>query len=156
MIRSGSPGDVMDLFKTLPASSDQTPTKVIRTRVMGAESIWTIDHDDAKYFLATGFGNFGKSPFFKAGFRRLLGDGVFASDQRGLWAWHRSLTRPHFVRDRIADVVAMEEHSRRVATWLSAQTDLGKSVDVQDRKHTPLSLDLQNHLYPYLLQFRRV
>lgn len=134
MIYSGSPGDVMDLFTTRvaqPINSDQ-PTKVIRTRVMGVETIWTIDHDDAKYFLSTGFGNFGKSPFFKAGFRRLLGDGVFASDQRGLWAWHRSLTRPHFVRDRIADVVAMEEHSRRVATWLSAQTDLGKSVDVQD------------------------
>jgi len=134
MIYSGLPGDVMDLFKTgvaQPTNSDQ-PTKVIRTRVMGVETIWTIDHDDAKYFLSTGFGNFGKSPFFKAGFRRLLGDGVFASDQRGLWAWHRSLTRPHFVRDRIADVVAMEEHSRRVATWLCAQTDLGKSVDVQD------------------------
>nr|AHK06535.1 putative cytochrome P450 [Puccinia horiana] len=134
MIYSGSPGDVMDLFTNRvaqPTNSDK-PTKVIRTRVMGVETIWTIDHDDAKYFLSTGFVNFGKSPFFKAGFRRLLGDGVFASDQRGLWAWHRSLTRPHFVRDRIADVVAMEEHSRRVASWLSAQTDLGKSVDVQD------------------------
>ncbi|KAH9448641.1 hypothetical protein MJO28_015099 [Puccinia striiformis f. sp. tritici] len=134
MIHSGSPGDVMDLFKTgvaHPANSDQH-TKVFRSRVMGVETLWTLDHDDAKYLLSTGFGNFGKSPFFKAGFQRLLGDGVFASDQRGLWAWHRSLTRPHFVRERIADVVAMEEHSQRVATWLSTQTDLGKSVDIQD------------------------
>ncbi|OAV90036.1 hypothetical protein PTTG_06619 [Puccinia triticina 1-1 BBBD Race 1] len=134
MIHSGSPGDVLDLFKTgvaQPLNPDR-PTKVFRSRVMGVETIWTMDHDDAKYFLSTGFGNFGKSPLFKAGFRRLLGDGVFASDQRGLWAWHRSLTRPHFVRERIADVVAMEEHSQRVATWLSTQTELGKSVDIQD------------------------
>ncbi|KAA1086774.1 hypothetical protein PGT21_011516 [Puccinia graminis f. sp. tritici] len=134
MIHSGSPGDVIHLFNSRvpkPIHPDQ-PTKVFRSRVMGVETIWTIDHDDAKYFLSTGFPNFGKSPLFKAGFRRLLGDGVFASDQRGLWAWHRSLTRPHFVRERIADVVAMEEHSHRVATWLSTQTDLGKSVDIQD------------------------
>ncbi|KAI9607936.1 hypothetical protein H4Q26_005386 [Puccinia striiformis f. sp. tritici PST-130] len=93
----------MDLFKTgvaHPANSDQH-TKVFRSRVMGVETLWTLDHDDAKYLLSTGFGNFGKSPFFKAG-------------------------------ERIADVVAMEEHSQRVATWLSTQTDLGKSVDIQD------------------------
>lgn len=139
MIQSGSPGDVLEQFKIDQSgtfksdrSSSKALHKVIRVRTMGTQTIWTLDHEDAKYLLSTGFENFGKSPSFKAGFRRLLGDGVFASDQRGLWAWHRSLTRPHFVRDRIADVVAMEEHSRRVASWLEAQTDLGKSVDIQD------------------------
>lgn len=144
-IRSGSPNDIMLFFNSssIPPPSTDTSTqnnpsscspspKVIRTRVMGSHSIWTLDHNDAKYLLSTAFGNFGKSPFFKSGFRRLLGDGVFASDQRGLWAWHRNLTRPHFVRERIADLVAIEEHAKRVANWLACQADQHKTVDVQD------------------------
>lgn len=126
-LTSGKPSDNLDLFQSFP-----NPTSIIRTRALGIESIITLSHLDAKYLLSTGFQNWGKSPHFKQAFEPLLGDGVFASDQRGLWAWHRALTRPHFARERIADVHAIEEHSTRIVNWLEKKAHDQTLVDLQD------------------------
>lgn len=124
MTRSGQPGDVLELFKDFPQK-----TQVIRTRTFGVETILTLSHLDAKHVLSTGFSKWGKSQNFKESFRPLLGDGIFASDQRSLWSWHRSLARPHFVRERVADVEACQEHASRLVMWLQA-TD--QPVEIQD------------------------
>lgn len=124
---SGTPDDSVEQFRKF--SPD---TQVIRTREFGRETIHTLSHLDAKHVLTTGFANWGKPPNFMAAFEPLLGTGVFASDQRGLWSWHRALTRPHFAQQRVADVDAIEEHAARVVAWLEKKAEAQEMTDVQD------------------------
>ncbi|CAH7685108.1 cytochrome P450 monooxygenase [Phakopsora pachyrhizi] len=126
-LKFGQPGDLLKFFKGLKTSS-----KVVRFRSYGIESLLTIDPRDSHYMLSNGFSNFGKSPHTQAAFKRLLGDGVFTSDQRSLWAWHRHMTRPHFSRDRIEDFEAVEFHCQRIVNWFIKQSDSDRFLNIQD------------------------
>ncbi|KAH9822161.1 cytochrome P450 monooxygenase [Melampsora americana] len=130
LIASGTPGDIRHLFSRDRGISPGT--HVLRTRSFGSEMIHTLSHLDAKHVLATGFEKWGKSPDAVEGFKPILGDGVFASDQRGLWSWHRALIRPHFTRKRISDLDACEEHVHRVVTWLKKKSEVDEGADMQD------------------------
>ncbi|KAG0142449.1 hypothetical protein CROQUDRAFT_50276 [Cronartium quercuum f. sp. fusiforme G11] len=124
----GTPQSAIEFFNEFPIG-----TQVIRTRHLGTETILTKSHLDAKHILTSpGFTNWGKSLHLKQAFKPLLGDGVFASDQRGLWSWHRALTRPHFAKERIADVKASEEHADRVVEWLEKKAMAHEAIDIQD------------------------
>lgn len=123
-LSNGTPNDLHQLFRHHPAH-----TQVIRTRALGIEIVTTLSHLDAKHILTSGFPKWGKSPHFKEAFQPLLGDGVFTSDQRGLWSWHRAITRPHFARERIANVEAVQEHSARVISWLEHRSQ--QPVEIQ-------------------------
>ncbi|EGG06527.1 uncharacterized protein MELLADRAFT_86535 [Melampsora larici-populina 98AG31] len=107
-------------------------TKAIRINILGTEIIHTFSHLDVKYILSKNFQNWGKSNSFVEALYPLLGDGIFNSDQRSLWSWHRTLTRPHFTKKRISDVEACEEHVSRLISWIEFQNISDHSVDIQD------------------------
>lgn len=130
IIATGTPSDIRGLFSKERGISPGT--QVLRTRSLGIEMIHTLSHLDAKHVLTTGFEKWGKVPDSVEGFRPILGDGVFSSDQRGLWSWHRSLIRPHFSRKRISDFDACEEHIHRVVTWLKEKSEVDEGADIQD------------------------
>ncbi|EGG03624.1 cytochrome P450 protein [Melampsora larici-populina 98AG31] len=92
----------------------------------------SFSHLDIKYILSNNFQNWGKSDHFIASFYPLLGDGIINTDQRALWSWHRSLSRPHFSRERIADADACEEHVLRLIQWIKIQSRLKQAIDIQD------------------------
>ncbi|EGG02922.1 cytochrome P450 monooxygenase [Melampsora larici-populina 98AG31] len=128
-------GTISDLRHPFSRARGISPgTQVIRTHYLGIEMIHTLSHLDAKHVLTTGFQKWGKSPDAVEGFQPLLGDGVFSSDQRGLWSWHRSLIRPHFTRKRVSDLDASEEHIHRVVKWLKNKTEVDEGADIQDGK----------------------
>ncbi|KAG0145318.1 hypothetical protein CROQUDRAFT_45993 [Cronartium quercuum f. sp. fusiforme G11] len=128
MYSTGVPGDAVANFRNFPEG-----TQVIRTREIGFDVIHTLSHLDAKHVLTTGFEKWGKAPPFVEAFKPLLGEGVFLSDQRGLWEWHRALTRPHFLRERgVANVKVIEEHMERVLVWLEKKAEAQEVVDIQE------------------------
>lgn len=129
-LASGTPSDVIKNFYKIPGLHGRA--QVIRTRHFGMEMIQSLSHQDARYMLTTNFDNWGKLPDFIDSFQYFLGEGVFSSDQRGLWSWHRSLTRPHFTRDRVSEMHACEEHIPRVITWLEKRSEAVEAVDIQD------------------------
>ncbi|EGG03011.1 uncharacterized protein MELLADRAFT_109700 [Melampsora larici-populina 98AG31] len=107
-------------------------TKAIRINVFGTEIIQTFSHLDVKYILSNNFQNWGKSDSFIEAFYPLLGDGIFNSDQRSLWSWHRTLSRPHFSKQRNSDADACEEHVSRLISWIEFQNMSDHPVDIQD------------------------
>ncbi|KAG0148850.1 hypothetical protein CROQUDRAFT_669713 [Cronartium quercuum f. sp. fusiforme G11] len=124
--QSGTPDDSVAQFRKFPS------IQVIRTREFGKETIHTLSHLDAKHVLTSGFSKWGKPPNFMTSFEPLLGAGIFASDQKGPWSWHRALTRPHFAQQRVGDVDAIEEHAARVVVWLEKKAETQEMVDIQD------------------------
>lgn len=130
VISKGTPLTAIEPFKAFSPSSN-----VIRFRYLGIDTIYTNSHLDAKYILTTSFEKWGKSNQLKQAFKPLLGEGVFATDQRGIWFDHRNLTRPHFNRERVSDVVNVcLDHSNRIVSWLEDKSKIGQAVDIQDSK----------------------
>ncbi|KAH9822199.1 cytochrome P450 [Melampsora americana] len=129
---------VVSHYKSDPSSSldylnsYSKSTKAIRFNVLGTEVIQTFSHLDVKYILSKNFQNWGKSDNFMKAFNPLLGEGIFNSDQRSLWSWHRSLSKPHFSKQRISDVNACEEHVQRLVHWIEIQIQSNRSIDIQD------------------------
>ncbi|KAL5632233.1 hypothetical protein ACGC1H_000286 [Rhizoctonia solani] len=97
------------------------------TRLLWSDLIVTIDHDVIKYMLATGFNSFGKGPIQQARLESFLGDGIFNRDGE-LWKFHRTMTRPFFVRERISEFDLFENYTQK----LLARIEEGVPVDVQD------------------------
>ncbi|KAH9818293.1 cytochrome P450 [Melampsora americana] len=119
---------VVSHYKSDPSSSldylnsYSKSTKAIRFNLLGTEVIQTFSHLDVKYILSKKYQNWGKSDNFMGAFNPLLGEGIFNSDQRSLWSWHRSLSNPHFSKQRISDVNACEEHVLRLVHFFSRLT----------------------------------
>ncbi|EGG09027.1 uncharacterized protein MELLADRAFT_123957 [Melampsora larici-populina 98AG31] len=123
-------GDPSSSFAYLNSHSKVTPA--IRINVFGTDIIQTFSHLDVNYILSKKLQNWGKSNSFKEALYPLLDDGIFNSDQRLLWSWHRTLSRPHFTKKRNSDVEACENHVSRLIGWIEFQNGSDHSVDIQD------------------------
>ncbi|CAE7113403.1 unnamed protein product [Rhizoctonia solani] len=86
----------------------------------------TIDHDVIKYMLATGFNAFGKGPIQQARLESFLGDGIFNRDGE-LWKFHRNMTRPFFVRERISEFEVFDSYTQKMIARIDEAP-----IDVQD------------------------
>ncbi|CAE6503085.1 unnamed protein product [Rhizoctonia solani] len=100
-------------------------------RLLWDDLIVTIDHDVIKYILATGFNSFGKGPKQQARLESFLGDGIFNRDGE-LWKFHRNMTRPFFVRERINEFDLFDNYTQKLLARISECVDAGLPVDVQD------------------------
>ncbi|KDN35004.1 hypothetical protein RSAG8_11947, partial [Rhizoctonia solani AG-8 WAC10335] len=100
-------------------------------RLLWDDMIVTIDHDVIKYMLATGFNSFGKGPNQQARLESFLGDGIFNRDGE-LWKFHRAMTRPFFVRERISEFDLFDNYTRKLLARIGECADEGLPVDVQD------------------------
>ncbi|CAE6433878.1 unnamed protein product, partial [Rhizoctonia solani] len=60
-----------------------------------------------------------------------LGDGIFNRDGE-LWKFHRAMTRPFFVRERISEFDLFDNYTRKLLARIGECVDEGLPVDVQD------------------------
>ncbi|CEL62808.1 Cytochrome P450 52A1 OS=Candida tropicalis GN=CYP52A1 PE=1 SV=3 [Rhizoctonia solani AG-1 IB] len=100
-------------------------------RLLWDDMIVTIDHDVIKFILATGFSSFGKGPKQQARLEGFLGDGIFNRDGE-LWKFHRNMTRPFFVRERISEFELFDNYTQKLLARVGEHVDTGAPVDVQD------------------------
>ncbi|KAH8796248.1 cytochrome P450, partial [Flagelloscypha sp. PMI_526] len=61
----------------------------------------------------------------------VLGSGVFNSDG-DIWKFHRGLTRPHFIREKVQDFDLFEHHSNLAILKIQEHLKKGYAVDIQD------------------------
>ncbi|KAF5326502.1 hypothetical protein D9611_000513 [Ephemerocybe angulata] len=99
--------------------------------IMYSDLIFTACPEHLKTMLATDFQNYVKGERFQEGMGSVLGTGVFNSDG-DMWKFHRSITRPVFTRDRIADFDLFDRHSDQVLVKLKERLREGHAIDFQD------------------------
>lgn len=94
----------------------------------GRQAIMTADPKNVQAILAIKFKDFDLGNVRNKAFQPLLGQGIFASDGH-IWERSRSLIRPNFVRNMIADMDVYESH---VAKLIGAIPKDGSTVDLQE------------------------
>lgn len=100
-------------------------------RFLWDDLIVTVDHEVIKYVLATGFSSFVKGPRQQARMESFLGDGIFNRDG-DLWKFHRSMTRPFFVRERVTEFDLFDRYTQKLLTRIAEHADRGQPMDLQD------------------------
>ncbi|GJJ08896.1 hypothetical protein Clacol_003116 [Clathrus columnatus] len=99
--------------------------------VLGDYGIVTFEPEYIKTILATNFDNFEKGPRFRKMFRSVLGNGVFNADG-DIWKFHRAMTRPFFVRDRVTDFDIFDRHADIAINKMIERLSEGEPIDFQD------------------------
>lgn len=94
--------------------------------VLGRKIVSTIEPENIKAVLATQFNDFCLGTRHRE-FYPLLGDGIFTLDGAG-WTHSRSMLRPQFARDQVADLDLMDGHITRLIELIPKD---GSSFDIQ-------------------------
>ncbi|KAH7332564.1 cytochrome P450 monooxygenase pc-3 [Rhizoctonia solani] len=127
LVKSTHTGYVAEVWGELAKEYGNT----FNMRVLWSDMVVTMDHDVIKYMLATGFNSFGKGRILQDRFESLLGDGIFNRDGE-LWKFHRNMTRPFFVRERISELDLFDNYTQKLLARIGECVDEGVPVDVQD------------------------
>ncbi|KAF8998684.1 cytochrome P450 [Cyathus striatus] len=122
--KDGYPGDFMWSWIEKYGYTYQVPLP-LETR------IFTFEPDHIKAILATQFDSFEKGPMFMEQAKSLLGTGVFNSDG-DMWKFHRTITRPFFIRERISDFEIFGTHADNALKQAKARLAEGYPIDFQD------------------------
>ncbi|KAF8996816.1 cytochrome P450 monooxygenase pc-3 [Cyathus striatus] len=93
--------------------------------------VFTFEPDHIKALLATQFDTFEKGPMFMEQARSMLGTGVFNSDG-DMWKFHRTITRPFFIRERISDFEIFGVHADDAVRQAKERLAEGYAIDFQD------------------------
>ncbi|BDD63877.1 hypothetical protein MAP00_008734 [Monascus purpureus] len=80
--------------------------------IFGKRIVATREPENIKAMLATQFQDFCLGDRYKQ-FHPFLGDGIFTLDGKG-WSKARTLLRPQFVKDQVADLALMDDHITRL------------------------------------------
>ncbi|KAF8533882.1 cytochrome P450 [Trichophaea hybrida] len=96
--------------------------------IFGSDVVQTVEPENIKTVLATLFKDFSLGPVRQEAFHAMLGDGIFTLDGKG-WEYSRSLLRPQFSREQVADTEVLDVHVSRVLDLI--QKVEGKEVDLQ-------------------------
>jgi hypothetical protein len=95
--------------------------------LLGEEVINTAEPENIKAILATQFKDFSLPPRRKESFHPVFGHGIFTTDGAE-WEASRTLLRPNFVRNQIADLRTFEDHISRMISKIPRD---GSTVDLQ-------------------------
>jgi cytochrome P450 len=76
----------------------------------------------------------------------ILGIGVFCSDQKSLWKFHRNLTRPHFAKEITNDFSHFSLPVEKTIDYLKSVSSKGQSLDIQDL-FARLTMDIGTKLF---------
>jgi len=113
LMRAAKRGDVPDHITNRYSTYGNT----WKGRVFFDTTIGTIEPENIKTILATGFKDFALGSQRHDSFYPLLGDGIFTLDGAG-WEHSRANLRPQFSREQISDVEALELHVQRLMNRL--------------------------------------
>lgn len=89
--------------------------------------VMTKDTENIKAVLATQFNDFGKGQYFIEKFGQFLGSGIFNADGE-IWSHARSIMRPQFLKERVADLDNFENKMQRLFDLITP----GEVVDIMD------------------------
>ncbi|KIJ34667.1 hypothetical protein M422DRAFT_233351 [Sphaerobolus stellatus SS14] len=104
---------------------------IFANNVLGDYRVITIEPQHVKQILTFDFNKFEKGPMFNKIAVSVLGGGVFNSDGER-WQFHRKLTRPFFVKERIADFGIFDTKSSIALQKMQERFDQGHAIDFQD------------------------
>ncbi|KAJ7220117.1 cytochrome P450 monooxygenase pc-1 [Mycena pura] len=104
---------------------------VFNLRLLWSDAILTACPKHMQTFLATDFHNYVKGDRFRLNMQSVLGDGVFNSDGE-MWSFHRTMTRPYFVRDRVRHFEIFDRHSEKMISLIKSRLREGFPIDFQD------------------------
>ncbi|KAL3419543.1 n-alkane-inducible cytochrome p450 [Phlyctema vagabunda] len=109
------------------------------SNVLGTVPIFsTIEPENIKTIMATKFADFDIGAMRTRAFGPLLGNGIFTNDGQ-LWQHSRSLIRPSFSKDQIADLECLDQHVNAMLALIPK--DGTTTIDLQDLFFR-LSLDM--------------
>lgn len=95
--------------------------------LLGTYVVITSDPENIKAVLATQFTDFGKGESFSGRWEQFLGRGIFNADGE-TWSHARSMMRPQFLKERVADLDNFEDKMQGVFKRITS----GAVVDVMD------------------------
>ncbi|KIK67201.1 hypothetical protein GYMLUDRAFT_37268 [Collybiopsis luxurians FD-317 M1] len=99
--------------------------------VLWEDMVFTSQPEHIQLILATDFNNYVKGERFQQNMGPMLGVGVFNSDG-DMWKFHRSMTRPFFVRDRVTHFDMFDRHADTAISLMKSRLQAGYAVDFQD------------------------
>jgi cytochrome P450 len=123
-LHTGYPGDLLVDWKEKYGNTYQICLPLERR-------VFTFEPDHVKAILATQFTTFEKGPMAFEQAKSMLGSGVFNSDG-DMWKFHRTMTRPFFVKDRISDFDIFAVHADEALRQAKARLAEGDPIDFQD------------------------
>jgi cytochrome P450 len=68
------------------------------------------------------------------------------TDQKSLWKFHRSLTRPHFAKEITNDISHFASHVSKVIKYLDQSSEKNKAIDVQEL-FSMMTMDVGTELF---------
>ncbi|KIM86055.1 hypothetical protein PILCRDRAFT_816602 [Piloderma croceum F 1598] len=103
----------------------------LNLRPLWEDAIITYDPDIIKTILASDFPNYVKGGKFRKAMASVLGSGVFNSDGE-MWKFHRSMTRPFFVKNITSDFDKFDRHADIAIAKMQERSGAGYAIDFQD------------------------
>ncbi|KAI9648975.1 hypothetical protein NHQ30_001541 [Ciborinia camelliae] len=94
--------------------------------LLGTPTINTVDVENIKTVLATGFKDFELAPRRKNAMMPIFGNGIFVVDGTE-WEHSRAMLRPNFVRSQVADLKVFEKHIGKLIRRIPKN---GETVDL--------------------------
>ncbi|KAK5046114.1 hypothetical protein LTR84_008571 [Exophiala bonariae] len=88
--------------------------------ILGLNSVWTVDPKNIQTILATKFQDYDLGSLRRKNFFPVLGNGIFTVDGKA-WEHSRSLLRPQFARQQVADLDLEEVHVTHLLKHLTTQ-----------------------------------
>ncbi|KAF8994419.1 cytochrome P450 monooxygenase pc-3 [Cyathus striatus] len=123
-LHNGYPGDLLVDWKEKYGNTYQICLPLERR-------VFTFEPDHVKAILAAQFATFEKGPMAFEQAKSMLGSGVFNSDG-DMWKFHRTMTRPFFIKDRISDFGIFATHADEALRQATARLSEGYPIDFQD------------------------
>jgi cytochrome P450 len=123
VVQAARASKLLDLFWHLHLENGNT----FQRTVLGHTSVVTTEPENIKSILATKFADFSLGNRNKV-FFPLLGDGIFTLDGAG-WSHSRTMLRPQFSRDQVADVGMLGDHVDQLIALIPRD---GAAFDIQE------------------------
>ncbi|PFH47049.1 hypothetical protein AMATHDRAFT_77386 [Amanita thiersii Skay4041] len=124
MIREFKTSYVLDVYLRL---FEEYKCTTLNLRILWTDTIISMDHEHAKFVLATGFNYFWRGPSQKERMETFLGQGIFNRDDD-----HRAIARPFFARERISDFDIFEKYTSQTLSILANFASLNRPCEAQD------------------------
>ncbi|KAF8962912.1 cytochrome P450 monooxygenase CYP63 [Flammula alnicola] len=128
MMRAFKTSYVLDVYLQL---FEEYQCTTLNLRLLWRDNIISMDQEHMKFVLSTGFQWFWRGRSQKERMELFLGEGIFNRDDE-MWKMHRSITRPFFARERIADFEIFERHCAHTLSILSSLAESDTPCEAQD------------------------
>ncbi|KAK6373919.1 hypothetical protein LTS17_007889 [Exophiala oligosperma] len=125
MVKSGKEGRMHEATRLRNFSDGR---KTLKVKVLRQRFISTIEPENVKTILSTRFADYSLGRRRKEVFVPIFGHGIFATDGAA-WERSRSMVRPNFTRQQVADLDMFEAH---VSHLIDSIPRDGSTVDLQD------------------------